>query len=120
MRADSDVVSASAARYAVRYDPSSPQLVRARLVKLQIDYRRFTFIGFGSGKGRVLMVAADFPFEELIGIDFSRELHEVAVKSIARFPRCETRASAVRSICGDAGAYEPPSAISIILSDRRS
>jgi hypothetical protein len=116
MRADSDVVSASAARYAVRYDPSSPQLVRARLVKLQIDYRRFTFIGFGSGKGRVLMVSVR-------RADWDRLLAratEVAVKSIARFPRCETRASAVRSICGDAGAYEPPSAISIILSDRRS
>jgi hypothetical protein len=103
-----DVVNASAARYAVRYDPSSPELVHAQLAKLQIDYGSFTFIDFGSGKGRVLMIAAGFPFKEVIGVEFSRELHEVAVKNIARFPRSDTRAGTVRSIHGDAGAYEPP------------
>lgn len=103
-----DVVSASAARYAVRYDPSSPELVRAELAKLQIDYGRFTFIDFGSGKGRVLLVAAGFPFKDVIGVEFSDDLHKVAVKNIARFPPDETRAGRVRSIHGDAGAFELP------------
>lgn len=103
-----DVVDAPAARYAVRYDPSSPELVRTQLAKLKIDYRRFTFIDFGSGKGRVLMVAAGFPFKEVIGVEFSRELHEIAVKNITRLPRSETRAGGVRSIHCDAGTYEPP------------
>lgn len=103
-----DVVNASAARYAVRYDPSSPELVRAELAKLEIDCGRFIFIDFGSGKGRVLLVAAGFPFKEVIGVEFSRELHEIAVKNIARFPQGEIRAGKVRSIHGDARTYEPP------------
>src|SRR5215472_8082554 len=45
-----DVVNTSAARYAVRYDPSSPELVRAQLAGLRIDYTRFVFVDFGSGK----------------------------------------------------------------------
>ena len=103
-----DVVSAAAARYAVRYDPSNPQVVRTLISTLQIDYSRFTFIDFGSGKGRALLVAAGFPFKEVIGVEFSRELHEVALKNIARFPRNETHAGIVRSIHDDASAYEPP------------
>ena len=76
-----DVVSSAAARYAVRYDPSNPEVVRGLISKLQIDYSRFSFIDFGSGKGRVLLVAAGFPFKEVIGVEFSRELHEVALKN---------------------------------------
>lgn len=103
-----DVVSSAAARHAVRYDPSNPEMVRALISRLQIDYSRFIFIDFGSGKGRVLLVAAGFPFKEVIGVEFSRELHEVALKNIAHFPRNETHAGTVRSIHDDASAYEPP------------
>jgi Histone methylation protein DOT1 len=103
-----DVVSSAAARYAVRYDPSNPEVVRTLISKLKIDYSRFTFIDFGSGKGRVLLVAAGFPFKEVIGVEFSRELHEVALKNIAHYPRNETHAGTVRSIHHDASEYEPP------------
>lgn len=103
-----DVVTAAAARYAVRYDPSNPEVVRTLISELQIDYSRFSFIDFGSGKGRALLVAAGFPFREVIGVEFSRELHEVALKNIARFPRSATHAGVVRSIHDDASAYEPP------------
>jgi len=103
-----DVVALSAARYAGRYEPSSGELVRSQLEKLQIDYKRFTFIDFGSGKGRAVLVAAGFPFKEVVGIEFSRELHEIALQNIARIPAGLTRADTIRSIHGDAAAFEPP------------
>ena len=103
-----DIVSSPAARYAVRYDPSSAEWVRAQLQELHIDHAEFAFIDFGSGKGRVLLVAAAFPFKEVIGIEFSRELHGVALENIARFPIGAVRAGAVRSICGDAASVEMP------------
>jgi hypothetical protein len=103
-----DVVSSTIARCATRYEPTSPDLVRAQLAALKIDYTRFIFIDFGSGKGRVLLVAAGFPFKEVIGVEFSRELHDVALRNIACFPPGETRAGGVRSVYDDAGAFEPP------------
>lgn len=103
-----DVVNAPAARYAVRYDPSSPDLVRAQLAKLPIDYRHYIFIDFGSGKGRVLLVAAEFAFKEVIGIEFSRELHNVAVRNIGCFPARERQAGKICSIHRDVGSYELP------------
>jgi len=103
-----DVVNSPAAQYAGRYDPSNADWVRSQLHQLQIDYARFTFIDFGSGKGRVLLVAAGFPFKEVVGIELSRELHEVALRNIARLPPGFAGAGAIRSICGDAGSFEPP------------
>jgi 16S rRNA G966 N2-methylase RsmD len=103
-----DVVNTPAARYAVRYDPSSAEWVGAQLDKLQIEYERFGFIDFGSGKGRVLLVAASFPFREVVGIEFSRELHEIAIENIARLPAEVIRASAIRSVYGDAASFDPP------------
>jgi len=103
-----DVIESVAARYAVRYEPSSPQLVRAELEKLNIDFRRFTFVDFGSGKGRVLLVAASFPFKEVVGVEFSRELHEIALENIARLPASAARAGGILSIQDDARALELP------------
>jgi hypothetical protein len=103
-----DVVASPAARFAVRYDPSNEASVRALLDNLQIEYSRFNFIDFGSGKGRVLLVAAGFPFKAVLGIEFSRELHEVAVQNLARLPPAVTRAGSVRSIYGDASSFELP------------
>jgi SAM-dependent methyltransferase len=103
-----DVVDSPVALYAVQYEPSSAQLVRDKLAKLDIDAGQFTFIDFGSGKGRVLFIAADHPFREVIGIEFSRELHEIALRNIDRLPRHLARGARVRSVNGDAAAIELP------------
>src|SRR5207248_4009406 len=98
------------ARYAVRYGPSGEHGVRASLEKLHIDPCHFTFIDFGSGKGRVLLIAAGLPFRAVVGIEFSRELHEIAVQNIARFPSDLICAGVVTSRCGDAASFPlPPS-----------
>ena len=103
-----DVTELAAALHAGRYEPSSPQLVRIALEKLSIDPSGFTFVDFGSGKGRVLLVAASFPFKEVIGVEFSRELHEIALKNIARLSSNRVRASGIRSVHGDAAAFGLP------------
>jgi len=103
-----DVITLPAARYAGRYEPSSAGLVHSQIEKLQIDLERFTFIDFGSGKGRALLIAAGFPFKEVVGVEFSRELHEIAKRNIARIPPEYSRARALRAIHGDAATFELP------------
>jgi precorrin-6B methylase 2 len=103
-----DLGNVPAARYAVRYDPSNPELVHDQLARLQINYARFVFIDFGSGKGGVLLAAAAFPFKEVIGVELSHELHDIALQNIARFSPDETRAGRIASIHGDAAAFAMP------------
>ena len=92
----------------MRYGPSGVQCVRSALDKLPIDYTRFTFLDYGSSNGRVLFLAAGFPFEEVIGIEFSRELRETALRNLTRLTPEITRCGKVSSIHADAAVFEPP------------
>jgi SAM-dependent methyltransferase len=41
------------------------------------------FVDFGSGKGRIVILAAALPFRRVIGIEFSAQLHEIAAANVA-------------------------------------
>ena len=45
----------------------------------------FTFIDLGSGKGRVLLMASDYPFKKIIGVEFMPELHRAAQENITGY-----------------------------------
>jgi predicted RNA methylase len=53
------------------------------------DLARFTFIDLGSGKGRVLLMAAEYPFRRIVGVELLPELDAVARENTAREPRIE-------------------------------
>ena len=60
-------------------------IMRAMLEQLHLDFQRFSFIDLGSGKGRALLLASDYPFREIIGVELSPELDRVARDNIARY-----------------------------------
>src|SRR5215469_2021214 len=61
-----DANRAAAAQWAVRYEPSSAKRVWEILERLNIDYPRYSFIDFGSGKGRVLLIGGQFHFNKVL------------------------------------------------------
>ena len=73
--------------------------------RLALDYRRFSFVDVGSGKGRALLLASDYPFREIIGVELSPELDRIARANIARYSGGRHRVP-VSSIQGDAAAYQ--------------
>ncbi len=96
------------ARHGVFYHPTRPKLVFAVLESLDIDYERYHFVDLGSGKGRVLLIASEFPFQEICGVEFARELHEIACENIRRYRSSSQKCKKIRSIHGDAAAFELP------------
>lgn len=54
---------------------------------LPSDARGWSFVDYGSGKGRVLVFAARRPFDRVIGIEFARELHDQSLDNLARAGR---------------------------------
>jgi SAM-dependent methyltransferase len=63
-------------------------------------------VDFGSGKGRVLMVAAQFGFRSLRGVEFSAGLCDVARRNIERFRRKAGIEADFEIIHADASKYE--------------
>lgn len=104
-----DLVSENS-RAAARYEPSSERGIRDLIdrAKAGLDLSDFVFVDYGSGKGRVLIIAGQYSFAKIIGVEFSRELNEIAAANIARLPHGITNHDKIRLVCIDAAAFEPP------------
>jgi SAM-dependent methyltransferase len=90
------------------YQPIEPQLFREIMATLEIDFSQFTFIDIGSGKGRALLLAAEYPFRRVIGIELLPKLNSVAEDNIRKF-LCEKRPCAdIQTVCADATEFGFP------------
>ena len=96
------------ADHAVFYHASHPKFLFEVFGSLKIDYPSYTFIDFGSGKGRALLVASEFPFAEVLGVELATELHEIASQNIRSYRSKTQKCKNVRSLNVDAAEFELP------------
>jgi hypothetical protein len=94
--------------YAGGYWPTSTAIIHEALSALPIRYEDFVFVDFGSGKGRVLLQASDLPFRRIIGVEFSPELHNIAVSNIGRYKSDSQQCRKIESVCMDFIQFEIP------------
>lgn len=72
-------------RFASEYAPTPTRGFRRMIASLDVDFRHCVFADLGSGKGRTLLLAAELPFLRIEGVEFASELHQIALRNIARF-----------------------------------
>ncbi len=94
--------------YGVDYIAIEPERFREAMSQLKIRFEDFAFVDFGSGKGRALLLAAEFPFRRILGIEFAPELHAIAQRNIRSYVNPKQRCANIESICADLSACEPP------------
>ena len=90
------------------YQATDPEHFETIIGGLPIRHEEFTFIDMGAGKGRVLLLAAQFPFRRIVGVEFSPRLHEVAVRNIRNYRNPLVKCADITSICEDAANYRLP------------
>jgi predicted RNA methylase len=90
------------------YQPTEFALFHEMLDSLKIDFREFTFIDLGSGKGRTLLMASDYPFRRIIGVELFHTLHMIAEANIATYKKDSQLCFDLKSICADARDFEFP------------
>ena len=90
------------------YTPIEPERFSACLANRDIPFEDFTFIDFGSGKGRALLMASDLPFRRVIGLEFSRELHAIAQRNIQVYKRAAQGSRRMESRCLDFAHFVLP------------
>ena len=78
-----------------------PERFAAVMASVALRHEDFVFIDFGSGMGRALLMASEFPFRKVVGIEFSPELHTVATRNIRNYRRGANGCSSVESVCVD-------------------
>jgi SAM-dependent methyltransferase len=90
------------------YQPVDPTLFREMLNTLAIEFERFTFIDIGSGKGRALLLASDYPFMRILGIELVSELHLIAQRNVAKITSTTSPPRLIETVCGDATEFVLP------------
>jgi SAM-dependent methyltransferase len=90
------------------YQPSDPALLRETLANLEIDYSEFIFIDLGSGKGRALLLASEYPFQRIIGVELLPEFHRIALENVAKYRSANQKCFAIECYCADTEAYSFP------------
>jgi SAM-dependent methyltransferase len=102
-------VSAEQRRSAVCYAGVDPDEFERGFCELPIDHSEFVFVDIGSGKGRALLLASDYPFQRIVGVEFSTKLHRTAEANIDRFrSRPSIECDRFELHCVDARDYELP------------
>jgi SAM-dependent methyltransferase len=92
---------------ATGYGPVDPETFRHALSSLGIDFSEYVFVDFGSGKGRAVLMASLYPFKKVIGVEFAKELHEVALKN-ARTWRPKPKCNCIQFFWADVLEFEIP------------
>lgn len=92
----------------IRYQAIDAKPLRTAIEALPIHPQEFVYVDLGSGKGRSLLVASEYPFKRVLGIEFSEELHTIAAENICRYKNPQQKCKNVVSICADAAAYAFP------------
>ena len=91
------------------YGPTPAWLIPRFLGSIPEDLSKLTFIDFGSGKGRVLLLAGQHPLHRVIGLEFSKELHAEATANIERFRSSGLlRCGSIESVESDVLDFELP------------
>ena len=93
------------------YFPTTFSGFRAAMQEIRVEPGE-VFVDYGSGKGRVLLMAADYPFRRLVGVEISPELQAIARANLARGAR--PRRAEVELWTGNAAEFPVPPDASVI------
>lgn len=80
----------------------------SRIDWVPCEHREFTFIDIGSGKGRTLLLASDYPFRKIIGVELFPELHAAAERNIAVYRSPNQQCTTFELHCMDATQFQFP------------
>ena len=82
---------------------------------MPVDPARTTFIDLGCGKGRALVLAAQFGFRRVIGVEFDPVLAEAARHNADAWARRSSSQGSIEVVTGDARQFPFPPEPSLVF-----
>jgi SAM-dependent methyltransferase len=106
-----------AGAHATHYEAVPVEGFRSLLRALPDDaVRRSTFVDAGAGMGRAVLLALEYPFAQIVGIEISPGLHGIATDNLAKAHLPVRRCADVRLVRADARRYRfPPGDLVVFL-----
>lgn len=95
--------------YGVQYQPVSTTLFRHALSAVDVQSEDYTFVDLGCGKGKALILALEFGFRRLVGVEFAQSLLNAAKENLGVFLACASIQNVSWQLaCADAAEYDFP------------
>ena len=88
------------------YVPTTASIIYGILSFLPLEQEKFTFVDMGSGKGRALLVASEFPVSKIVGVELSDNLHRIAEENVKLYKPSSQQCTDFDLKCMDALAYD--------------
>jgi SAM-dependent methyltransferase len=100
-------------RHATAYYAVAPSVFRGILVRWRrcrplAPLDEFTFIDLGAGLGRALLLASEFPFRSVLGVELNPTLARIGSRNLALWRRAGRARAPLQIIDGDAAEFELP------------
>ena len=89
-------------RHSVEYLAAPRKTVREAIERVPKVLSELTFVDIGSGLGRPLLIASEYPFKDVIGYELSPSLHHGALANIDRYSQCQKTLVKPTSVLGNA------------------
>ena len=98
-----------AGAHATHYEAVPVADFRALLAQLPVEVTATsTFVDVGAGMGRALLLASEYLFKQVMGIEVSPGLYEIARENLERADRVRRACRDVRLVRGDARSWSYP------------
>jgi len=94
--------------FATHYEATPVHDAELLLDASPLTPERSTFVDVGSGMGRVVLLASLRPFRQIVGVEISPALHQIARDNRQRFPPADVRCRDVRLVRADAASFTFP------------
>jgi SAM-dependent methyltransferase len=100
--------------HGVFYQPTQARTLRYVFNKLKLP-KEGAFLDLGCGKGRTLIIAAEYGFTYIIGVEFSNLLCQVAKTNLARYTQAHPGSVECLVLHADAAEYAIPKSVNTIF-----
>ena len=98
----------STAYYAVAPSVFRSILVRWRRCRPIAPLDEFTFVDLGSGMGRALLLAAEYPFRAVLGVELHPTLARIGRRNLALWRAAGRARAPMQIVCRDAAEFRLP------------
>ena len=100
-------------RHATAYYGVAPSVFRALIRRWQrsrptAPIEEFSFIDVGAGMGRAVLLAAELPFRQVVGVELNPTLVRIARRNLALWRTSGRARARMKLICGDAVEFRLP------------
>jgi SAM-dependent methyltransferase len=100
---------------AEKYEATPPRAFNRIMRSIGCLTAHFVFFDMGCGKGRVLLMASQYGFRRIVGVECVPGLAKIAEQNVRRFRSTQSRGPEIEVVCADAAGFEFPDEDAVIF-----